>query len=387
MRLWTTVLPLLLFFNCLAGGACAQGTAPPAPAKEELMAALNEIFGFRARALLTGAPPPLDKYYDTDTRLGRWALAHEQGKVSYVQAWAAKRGVRFVEANAALRVPWWRWEKDAAELLVHHSLQLGYVYPGDAQINRFGIGTRHWMKLVKKDGRWLIQQDFYLDGLGDDSLAEKPTPADGPALVQPVSGAEGEGREKKAPGTGPKVFDREGAVRYADKYAGLAWGAGNDHRYNSRYRDLNDRGGDCTNFVSQCLGDREEGGRLPMDGTWYYRYDRQGGSGSRAWVQTEAFARWLLYSGRARRIARGTFAQVNQPTAAFPRGAVRELQKGDLIGYEEKGHIEHFAIVVGADSGGYPVVNAHTVDRYHCPWDIGWDKSTVFHLFKIRDEL
>lgn len=385
MPSWKLILPLLLiFFTCLTKAAHAL-TPAPAGEDEELMAELKEIFSFRAKALLAGSEPQtLEKYYDTSTKLGRWALAHEQSKISYVQAWAQKRGVQFVEANTTLRVPWSRREKDAAELLVHHSLQLGYVYPGDAQINRFGIGTRHWMKIVKKDGRWLIQQDFYLDGLGDDSLVDKPTPADGPALVQQ---AVTNNPSKTVQGNRPSLFDREGAVHYADKYAGLAWGAGNSHRYNPRYRDLNDRGGDCTNFVSQCLGDKEEGGKLPMDGTWYYRYDRHGGSGSRAWVQTEAFARWLLYSGRATRIARGTFAEVNQPTSRFPWGTVRELQKGDVIGYEEKGHLEHFAIVVGTDSKGYPVVNAHTVDRYHCPWDMGWDKSTVFHLFKIKDDL
>jgi len=103
-------------------------------------------------------------------------------------------------------------------------------------------------------------------------------------------------------------------------------------------------------------------------------------------VQTEAFARWLLYGGRARLVARGTFPELNGPNAKFPRGAVRELQKGDVIGYEEKGRIEHFAIVVGTDTHGYPVVNAHTVDRYHCPWDMGWDRQTVFHLFRILDD-
>jgi len=122
-----------------------------------------------------------------------------------------------------------------------------------------------------------------------------------------------------------------------------------------------------------------------MDGAWYCRYDREGGSGSRAWVQAEAFADWLLSNGWGQLLARGAFPEMNQPGSKFSRGAVRELLKGDVIGYEEKGYIEHFAIVVGTDSKGYPVVDAHTVDRYHCPWDMGCDKTTIFHLFQIKN--
>ncbi|MGB9803096.1 amidase domain-containing protein [Desulfofundulus sp.] len=380
MSLHKIVLALIIVSMTGLLGASNCRASDPQNSKTELETILKQIFEARAGAIITGADPtPALTCYDTGTRLGLWALAHEEHKLNFVQQWAKMRGVRFVEAKPSIHITWSRIRGDTAEFVVHQSLQLGYVYPGDPAVNRFGIGTRHWMELIKKDGKWLIRKDFYTDGLGDDTLVPVPTPADGPARVGPVT---------KSPQVGNYsggIFDRQGAARYADKYAGLAWGAGNDHKYNPRYRDLNGNGGDCTNFVSQCLGDKEEGGKLPMDGTWYYRYDRNGGSGSRAWVQTEAFANWLLYSGRARRIARGTFQELNQPGNNFPRGAVRELQIGDVIGYEEKGHIEHFAIVVGTDHQGYPVVDAHTVDRYHCPWDMGWDKKTVFHLFRINN--
>ncbi|WP_151191914.1 amidase domain-containing protein [Desulfotomaculum copahuensis] len=349
--------------------------------EDELPARVKEIFDTRARAVITGADPgPALAGYDTGSKYGQWAYSHEQSKLCFIQAWAQKRGVRITGAASTISVPWSKVRGNTAEFQIKQTLQLGYVYPGEKTVNHFGIGTRHWLQLVKRDGRWLIRRDFYTDGLGDDTLVPKPTPADGPACAGRISRS---GPPLRAVNGGSGLYDRPGAAGYADKYAGLAWGAGNRHQYNPHYRDLNGNGGDCTNFVSQCLGDRE-GGKLPMDGTWYYRHDRRGGSGSRAWVQTEAFASWLLYSGRAERLAQGGFNELNRPGVKFPRGAVRELQKGDVIGYEEKGHIEHFAVVVGADSHGYPLVNAHTVDRYHCPWDMGWDKRTVFHLFRIK---
>jgi len=344
--------------------------------KKSLQEAVQEIFHSRALASITGADPEKAlSYYDTTTTLGRWALEHEKSKLIYIQLWAQKREVSITEVNSTIKILWLQIVRNNAELTVNQTLQLGYVYPGDPTVNRFGIGTRHWMRLALKDGKWLIQQDFYTDGLGDNSLVLDPIPSDGPAVVQ-------KNENTSPPAAGPPgVYNRDGAVRYADKYAGLAWGAGNDNRYNPRYRDYNDRGGDCTNFVSQCLGD-QEGGCLPMDGNWFY--DWKEGAGSQAWVRAETFGDWLVYSGRGRRLARGTFQELSTPNEKYPLGAVRELQKGDVIGYGKTGYSAHMAIVVGYDSQGYPLVNSHNVDRYHCPWDMGYDKTTVYHLYKIN---
>lgn len=379
MDLRKTAMLFIIVTVAVATGALNCEAAGSPSMEKELQAKVREIFDARALAIITDADPgPALAYYDTTVKLGRWALSHEQTRLRFIQSWAKKRGVRFTEAKSSLHIPLSQVQEDTAELVVCQILQLGYVYPNDPAVNRFGIGTRHWMKLVRKDEKWLIRQDFYTDGLFEDSRSPDPTPADGAAFIEPVE------KPASLQNGPPGIFDREGAARYADEYAGLAWGAGNNHNYNPRYRNLNDNGGDCTNFVSQCLGDAE-GGNLPMDGVWYYRYDRDSGSGSQAWVQAESFTEWLLYSGRGQRIARGTFPELNNPGAKFPQGAVRELRKGDVIGYEEKGHIEHFAIIVGTDAKGYPVVDAHTVDRYHCPWDMGCNKTTVFHLFRIKD--
>lgn len=348
--------------------------------QEELQARLEEIFEARAQAIITGAKPTtVLGHYDSTSLLGKYALVHEKTRLEYIQLWAAKRGVSFTEATPSLRIPWSQIEKDSAELVVHQSLKLGYIYPGDSHINHFGIGTRHWMKLARKDGEWLIIQDFYTDGIFDNTLSPDPVPGEGSAYVQ---GAELILQVKNGP-TG--AFDREGAVRYADKYAGLALSLGKDNNYNTRYKNMRDAGGDCTNYVSQCLADKE-GGKLPMDGAWFYLRDRRGGEGSQAWVRAHTFADWIIYNGRGKRAARGNFCEVNNPTSEFPAGAIRDLQKGDVIGYGKRGgYVEHLAIVVGKDSKGYPLINSHSVDRFHCPWDIGYDKTTIFHLLKIND--
>lgn len=365
----------------LADLAAPAATAPAPP--PELLPRLQEIYEARAKALLQdGDAATLVPLYDQSTSAGRWALEHEQRKIRYVHAWARNRHLLFTEAVPQLRVHRADVRGNTARVVLSQILQLGYVYPdgeGADMVNRFGIGTRHYAEFMVKNGQWVVRREWYTDPLGDDTLVPDIEPAGGqlePRLSVPVV-ADPAGANTEA---ARRFYDRQGAVAYADKYCGAAWGCGNNNKYNPRYRDYTGLGGDCTNFVSQALGDKE-GGKLPMGHGWHW----YGGAGSTAWVQTDAFAGFLQYSGRARRVARGGFRDVTKPTERHPEGAIRQLRLGDVIGYEEKGDIQHFAIVTGFDSRGYPLVNAHTADRYRSPWDLGWDRRTTFWLFRIRD--
>ncbi len=66
-----------------------------------------------------------------------------------------------------------------------------------------------------------------------------------------------------------------------------------------------------------------------------------------------------------------------------PAGVAALLEPGDVIGYQTKGEICHVAVVVGADPVGYPTIVSHTADRLYFPWDLGWDKGTIFWFIKI----
>lgn len=61
-----------------------------------------------------------------------------------------------------------------------------------------------------------------------------------------------------------------------------------------------------------------------------------------------------------------------------------QIRPGDLIGYFEGGRVVHFAVVVGYDPDGYPLVISHSADRYRVPWDLGWDRSTRFLLYHVH---
>ncbi|MCL6614756.1 MAG: amidase domain-containing protein, partial [Firmicutes bacterium] len=242
---------------------------------------------------------------------------------------------------------------------------------------------KYTINQVKEGGRWYIRRDWFIDPLEEDAVVSAVEPAKTPRESSKAHGPGGNPNQKSSPGivSAPGGYDRRAAVAYANKYAGLALGT--DARYNPAYRDYTNAGGDCTNFVSQVLSD-QEGGKLKQDYVWAYSRTRTGqGGGSRAWTQAPALVDYLLGRGRARLVGRGTYLDLVRPDANFPYGAVGALEEGDVIGYEEKGRLEHLAVMVGRDSRGYPLVNSHTADRYRVPWDLGWDKRTVFWFLHI----
>lgn len=134
----------------------------------------------------------------------------------------------------------------------------------------------------------------------------------------------------------PKIaeYNRNKAVSYARRWA---------FSRNPKYADFTNMGGDCTNFISQCL---YAGSGLmnytPTTG-WYYRSinDR-----SPSWTGVE-----YLYK----------FLTTNKTRAVFAReAAIDEILPGDVIQLGTPDRFYHSLIVVQASSPGSILVNAHT---------------------------
>lgn len=77
------------------------------------------------------------------------------------------------------------------------------------------------------------------------------------------------------------AYDGIKASQYAVRYA---------ENYNPAYNDYNGRGGDCTNFASQCI----HAGGIPTDNVWY--------KDSHAWIRVVELRNWLLKKGYAREL-------------------------------------------------------------------------------------
>ncbi len=297
------------------------------------------------------------------------ALRHARARMHFLQAWQAARGVKIEGASVDLRTPAIRFlGKDRVRVTAFVSENFRYRSArGPALQQAFGLGTRRFY-VLRKERFWRIQAEDYTDPLDQDTRI--------PGEAMPAAPASRELAHR-----GQSVLPSLSAlraVRYADNYCGGAPGCGNDRRYNPRYNDFNGEGGDCTNFVSQTL--RDAGFRQTGEWAW----DARKGDGTRAWSNAEGLVAYLLDSGRAQRIGGGTYEDVTTPGQDGSPTPIARLVPGDIIGYREQGRIVHLALVVGLSPTDYVLVDSHTADRYHVPWDIGWDRRTRYVLLKLR---
>ncbi|HYF80813.1 MAG TPA: amidase domain-containing protein [Symbiobacteriaceae bacterium] len=360
MRRFLAGIALCLMLALCTIPAVATGAADAPP--PDLSGRLDEIFRARSQWLLSdGAPPPLAADYLPGSSRAKWALQHEQGKIKYVKTWAESRGVKFVEAIPSLYTKYLSGDEGRARFYVGQTLSLGYVYPGEQTVNRFGVGSRHVLELRRHEEKWVVASEWYSDPLGDDSEVPDVMPSLVPeGLPLPAVSAPEPAAAMRKGG-----YDRQGAIAYADKFCGLAAGCGNGHRYNAKYRNYTGDGGDCSNFLSQIL---REGGRLRIPP---------------GLIRVSNMTGYLQGSGQAWVVARAPFHKMWKQAAQKPRGFLDMVGPGDVVAFQLKGKMEHIAIITGFDSHGYPMVNSHTADRYRAPFDLGWDRKTVYWFLRM----
>jgi len=65
--------------------------------------------------------------------------------------------------------------------------------------------------------------------------------------------------------------------------------------------------------------------------------------------------------------------------------SINGLGKGDFVYYDWSGDgaWDHVAVVVGSNSAGQKVVDAHTTDYYHAYWKMGYS-STHYKYARVR---
>lgn len=133
------------------------------------------------------------------------------------------------------------------------------------------------------------------------------------------------------------------AVAYAKKY----WSS-----YNSNYTNYNSLGGDCANFVSQCL----YAGGVPQDSSWKPY--------TSAWVSCSAQLNYFKSKG---------YTVKDYASAS-------DIKPGNPIYYYDDSSISHVAICVGYSSDGTPLVAAHNTNHWGHEWTLGgadyWGGST-----------
>ena len=173
--------------------------------------------------------------------------------------------------------------------------------------------TYHRVKLVCIAGRWYIEEDRYaneFEGIPEDESQKKGKKAKKQMRIEAVS--------PKGP------YDREKATAYAKKYATTP--------NLNPWQNYTQMGGDCTNFVSQCL----YAGGIPFDNEgktitekWYWYSDNHR---TPSWTGADAFKAYV-------RANKGTGLVATEV-------AMEELVPGDIVQLGTREKATHSMIVV-----------------------------------------
>lgn len=158
----------------------------------------------------------------------------------------------------------------------------------------------------------------------------------------------------------PAGYDPAKAAAYADKYVkeGIS-GTVDESAYNlTDYISMNGRGGDCTNYASQCI----HAGGMQMDDTWFYK---SASFFSSAWSTASENYAYMSGKGKA----------VDNPTSS-------DIFLGCPVYYQSSDHIVHTTICVGKNSAGVPIIDSHNNDYYHVRWNY-WGDSTHYYTVQL----
>ena len=218
---------------------------------------------------------------------------------------------------------------------IYEWMTVGYAPDEGSAVNAAAYGYTFSLKLDKDiKGGWKIASvddtDSNFDWMEEEvrySLQAESESAD--ALR--VFSEDGEQEMMAAAAAKSYSYDVSKAIAYADKYC---------INYNSSYNSYKGRGGDCANFVSQCLYN----GGFPQDSVWYKH--------SVAWINVmKQIAHFKQY---------GTFMNATNGN----------ILKGNPIYFDWKGDstYAHATICVGRNNSGTAILDSHTKDLYHATW-------------------
>lgn len=153
-------------------------------------------------------------------------------------------------------------------------------------------------------------------------------------------------------------LDTEASVAYARKWA---------YNRNPAFYDFDSLGGDCTNFISQCVYAGGAVMNYTPDTGWYYvsLNDR-----SAAWTGVEYFYRFIVNNEGV-----GPFGE---------QTALYNARVGDVIQLGNSAGFYHSLFVVGI-SGGIIYVAAHTNNTYYRPLEsYNYEKARCIHIIGAR---
>lgn len=343
---------------------------------------LNDLYSTRNASFTTGNVEELYKFYDTSQTFSSYSLKHEFKRIAFLRDWASERNVSFKNIESTPKITSIKENDNTYDLTLSEEYKFDYIY-NDApeKVNSFGVSLIHTLELKMFGNSFIVTKDYYQDcfegGLDkyDFDLTEKNIP------LTKFKTYNLNFKVNPTP-QNSSTYNRETAVDYANKYSGISFATNLDNKYNSNYYTYVAGSGNCTNFISQCLADSLEGGGMPQDKDWSYKFNESKGvMASETWVNSEKLLDYLLSSNKAYIAFSGSFNEILDSMSK----SSDEIKLGDLVIYKKGGYVEHSAIITGFDNSGYPLVNSNSIDKFKFPFDLGWNNdNSEFYIVSLK---
>ncbi|MDF2988239.1 MAG: hypothetical protein K0R50_3749, partial [Eubacterium sp.] len=270
------------------------------------------------------------------------------------------------------------------------------------------IGTnieRHLIEINKENNQWKITGDKYLvNGISsEESLKENPNELSDVVEKLGLEAQAALKRSQTSPPTRlqlmPRSFRNENAPRTSyNRDGAYNWAHKHWQNYSREFVNLGDQeweGGDCTNFVSQCL--RAGGAENDTRGTykWYYINKDTSKTSEHSYSWTWPTARGLnsVLTGNNNKKEFGPKGSEKVITGDtnYTSDLGQFIALGDLIQYEwsPSSKIKHSAVIVGmfynsAAQRYEPVVSTHSFDSWNLPWTKNAYKTHFIHITGVN---
>ncbi len=176
------------------------------------------------------------------------------------------------------------------------------------------------------------------------------------------------------------------------------WAHSHWNNYSKEYLNFGDekwKGGDCTNFVSQCL--RAGGAANDRSGDFQWYYDKTGTAAtshdtySWTWSTSRGLNNILIGNYKNNEFGPKATQKVIMGDDQFDSSIGEYVVPGDLIQYhwKNKSAITHAAVIVGmiynsSKSRYEPVIAEHTEDSWFTPWTNNAYKTYFVHITGIN---
>ena len=227
------------------------------------------------------------------------------------------------------------FEDGTADLDIYEWMTVGYASDPDSAVNAAAYGYNFSLQVDRDNrGNWQIAKvsdtDQNFDWMEEEAQSAAQAAQTDTDDLRVIS-EDGSLEMMAAFAATTYNYNVSSAIAYADKYC---------INYNSSYNSYKGMGGDCANFVSQCLF----AGGFKQDSVWYKH--------SVAWINVmKQIAHFKQY---------GSFLNANNGN----------LIKGNPIYFDWNGDgvYDHATICVGRNNSGTAILDSHTKDLYHATW-------------------